>query len=92
MLPGSIRFTYHQLNILYFPNPDVDFLLLIHRQPDVQKVVLMSYRPDFHERKDITFIVTALVLWGLEEEQRVCDRIAISNRLCLNCLTFGSYH
>lgn len=67
---GSMRFTHHQLNILYLPDPNVDFLLLVHRQPDVQKVVLVSYRPNFHERKDIAFVVTALILWGLEESRR----------------------
>lgn len=76
-----MRHTHHQPNIFYLPNPNVDFLLFIHRQPDVQKVVLMSHRPDFHERKDITFIVPALVLWGLEEEQRFWGRVTIANRL-----------
>lgn len=27
---GSVTLTYHQPNILYFPNADIDFLLLIH--------------------------------------------------------------
>lgn len=34
-LPGSIRVTHHQPNIFYLSNPNVDFLLLIHRQSNV---------------------------------------------------------
>lgn len=51
----------------------------------------MSHRPDFHEREDITFIVTALMLRGLEEDKFEAGSLFPQQTLS-ELYDFASYH
>lgn len=61
--------TYHQADILDFPNAHVNALPLIHRQTDVDEVVFVGHAADLHEGKEVTVVVTAFRLQGLERAQ-----------------------
>lgn len=58
--------TYNKTNVFDFSDPHIDLLTLVDRQADVEKIVLMGHAANLHEGKQVTLVVTSLVLVGLE--------------------------
>lgn len=56
--------THHHQDVLYLSNTDVRGA--VGRQPQVEKVVLVGHRTQFHQRHRVALVETALVLIGLQ--------------------------
>lgn len=63
--------TYHEADVLDLPDAHVNALPLVDGQADVEQVVLVSHAADLHEGQEVTVIVTALRLQGLEKWHRM---------------------
>lgn len=61
--------TYNKTNVFDFSDPHIDLLTLVHRQADVEKIVLMGHAADLHEWQQVTLVVTSLILKSLENTQ-----------------------
>lgn len=60
--------THNKADVFDFSDPHVNLFALVDRQTDVEEIVLMRYAPQFHERQEVTLIVTALIINRLDSK------------------------
>lgn len=72
----SKRDTYHEADVLDFPNAHVNALPLVHGETDVDEVVLVGHAANLHEGEEVAVVVTAFRLQCLAkgtEQQHSCQ-------------------
>lgn len=74
----SKRDTYHEADVLDFPNAHVNALPLVHRETDVDEVVLVGHTAYLHEGEEVAVVVTAFRLQRLAKGHRAATQRSAS--------------